>query len=147
MTDTDYMRMAIAEAKLASAEDEVPVGAILVRNGEVIARAHNTVEREKNASRHAELTVMQEGMARLSDWRLSDCTLYVTLEPCAMCMGAAVNAHLKKLIFGAFDEVRGCCVSATDLSRGLGWDVMCLGGVLEGECAQLLTDYFRSKRK
>lgn len=146
MTDREYMLIALNEAQMARGENEVPVGAVLVKDGEILARAHNTMEREHDATRHAELVAMQAGMARLMDWRLTGCTLYVTLEPCAMCMGAAVNAHLTRIVFGALDPARGCSVSAASLDRGLGYDVLTVGGMLKEECSALLTSYFREKR-
>ncbi len=146
MTDAEYMRMALTEAQLAAAEDEVPVGAVVIRDGAMIARAHNAVRKDRDATAHAELIALREAMT-LAGERLTGCTLYVTLEPCAMCMGAMVNAQLEKLVFGAFDARFGCCGSATDLSRGLGYNVRAVGGVLETECAGQLSDYFAGKRK
>ena len=104
------MRLALEEATLAFEAGEVPVGAVLVQNGEVVARAHNLVETLHDATAHAELLCLREAMGKLGA-RLTDCTLYVTLEPCAMCAGACVNAKLGRLVFGAFDEVAGCCGS------------------------------------
>ena len=111
-----YMRVALEEAQLAFDAGEVPVGAVLVQSGVVIARAHNRVEGDHDATRHAEIICLREGMAKLGG-RLSDCTLFVTLEPCAMCAGACVNAKLGRLVFGAFDEAAGCCGSKNGFSR------------------------------
>ncbi|MEG1547344.1 MAG: nucleoside deaminase [Clostridia bacterium] len=146
MAPYEYMLMALQQAQAAANADEVPVGAVLVCGSEVIARAHNCMEAQQDASCHAELIAMREGMKKLGTWRLSDCTLYVTLEPCAMCAGAAINAHLGGIVFGAYDERMGCCASATDIMRGLGYEVKTVGGVMEQECAQLLSDYFARKR-
>lgn len=141
-----YMRLALEEAMLAFDACEVPVGAVLVCGNEIIARAHNRVEREHDATRHAELLCLQEAMAKRGS-RLSDCTLYVTLEPCAMCAGACVNAKLGRLVFGAFDEVAGCCGSKMDLTdHCFLHSVETWGGILEGECKALLTRFFQALR-
>ena len=141
-----YMRLALEEATLAFDAGEVPVGAVLVCGNEIIARAHNRVEREHDATRHAELLCLQEAMAQRGS-RLSDCTLYVTLEPCAMCAGACVNAKLGRLVFGAFDEVAGCCGSKMDLTdHCFLHSVETWGGILEGECKALLTRFFQALR-
>ncbi len=147
MDDKAYMQLALAEAKKAFALDEVPVGAVVVRNGEVIARAHNEVEAKKDATAHAELTALRRASEATGDWRLQDCTLYVTLEPCCMCAGGMLNARLKRVVFGAFDEKLGCCVSALELTNNaLLYTVEAVGGVLEKECAALLSAYFKKKR-
>ena len=141
-----YMRLALEEARLAFDEGEVPVGAVLVRNGEVIARAHNRVEQTGDATAHAELLCLREAMERLGP-RLTDCTLYVTLEPCAMCAGACVNAKLSRLVYGAFDEAAGCCGSKMDLTdHCFLHSVETWGGILEPDCKALLTDFFQALR-
>ena len=141
-----YMRFALTEAKLAFSAGEVPVGAVLVCGGEIIARAHNRVEREHDATRHAEMICLQEAMAKRGA-RLTDCTLYVTLEPCAMCAGACVNAKLGRLVYGAFDEVAGCCGSKMDLTdKCFLHSVETWGGILEQECKSMLSDFFKSLR-
>ena len=141
-----YMRLALEEAKLAFDAGEVPVGAVLVRGGEIIARAHNHVERDHDATRHAELICLQDAMATRGA-RLIDCTLYVTLEPCAMCAGACVNAKLGRLVYGAFDEVTGCCGSKMDLTdKCFLHSVETWGGVLEDECKALLSRFFQALR-
>ena len=141
-----YMRLALEEATLAFDAGEVPVGAVLVCGNEIIARAHNRVEREHDATRHAELLCLQEAMAQRGS-RLSDCTLYVTLEPCAMCAGACVNAKLGRLVFGAFDEVAGCCGSKMDLTdHCFLHSVETWGGILESECKELLSRFFQALR-
>ena len=140
------MRLALEEAKLAYDAGEVPVGAVLVCENEVIARAHNHVEREHDATRHAELICLQDAMA-LRGTRLTDCTLYVTMEPCAMCAGACVNAKLGRLVFGAFDEVAGCCGSKMDLAdKCFLHSVETWGGILEDECKALLSRFFQALR-
>ncbi|MCE5189033.1 MAG: nucleoside deaminase [Eubacteriales bacterium] len=141
-----YMRLALEEAQTAFDAGEVPVGAILVKDSAVIARAHNTVEQTGNAAAHAELLCLQAGMQALGP-RLTDCTLYVTLEPCAMCAGACVNAKLYRLVYGAFDDTAGCCGSKMDLTdRCFLHSVETWGGILEPECKALLTDFFQALR-
>lgn len=107
MTDAEYMRIALSEARLAAAEGEVPVGAVLLRGGTVLAQAHNRVEQTGDPTAHAELLCLQAAAAAEGAWRMADCTLYVTLEPCAMCAGALVNARLGRLVFGAFGAAHG----------------------------------------
>lgn len=141
-----YMRFALEQAQLAAESGEVPVGAVLVCNGEVIAHAHNLVEQAHDATAHAELLCLREGMAKHGS-RLGDCTLYVTLEPCAMCAGACVNAKLQRIVFGAFDEVAGCCGSRMDLTdQCFLHSVEVWGGVLESDCKTLLTQFFQALR-
>lgn len=141
-----YMRLALAQAQLAFDAGEVPVGAVLVRNGDIIARAHNHVERDRDATRHAEMICLSEGMNKLGG-RLTDCTLYVTLEPCAMCAGACVNTKLGRLVYGAFDEVAGCCGSKMYLTdKCFLHSVETWGGILEEECKSLLSRFFQALR-
>jgi tRNA(adenine34) deaminase len=141
-----YMRLALDEARLAVREGEVPVGAVLVKQGEVIARAHNRVEQCGDATAHAELLCLRAAMEQLGS-RLTDCTLYVTLEPCAMCAGACVNAKLSRLVYGAFDETAGCCGSKMDLTdHCFLHSVETWGGILEQDCKALLTDFFQALR-
>lgn len=144
---SEYMKAAIAQAKLALEMGEVPVGAVVVRNGEIIAAAHNLVEKNKDASAHAEMLALSMAAKAVGDWRLSDCSLYVTLEPCPMCTGAILNSRIREVVFGAFDAEMGCCGSRTDLTDGvLSRRVMCIGGIMEEECAQLLSEAFRRSR-
>ena len=141
-----YMRLALEEARLAFDEGEVPVGAVLVKSGEVLARAHNRVEQSGDATAHAELLCLREAMKRLGP-RLTNCTLYVTLEPCAMCAGACVNTKLSRLVYGAFDEAAGCCGSKMDLTdHCFLHSVETWGGILEPDCKSLLTDFFQALR-
>ena len=146
MTHEEGMRLALAEARLAAQADEVPVGAVVVCDGAVLARAHNRCVALRDGTAHAELLAMQ-AVARQRGGRLTGCTLYVTLEPCAMCAGAAVNLRLEELVFGAFDPRAGCCGSLVDLTdRCLLHSVRTWGGILEDDCAMLLSDFFRAKR-
>lgn len=140
------MELALEEAHLAAAEQEVPVGAVLARGGEILARAHNACRRNNDPTAHAELLCLKAALA-VTNGRLEGCTLYVTLEPCAMCAGACVNAKLPTLVFGAFDAQAGCCGSVLDLcDHALLWSVEVWGGIREAECAALLTDFFRKRR-
>lgn len=142
-----YMRAALDEARLAQTLGEVPVGAVLVKDGTIIARAHNQVESLKDPTAHAEILALREGARTLGTWRLTACALYVTLEPCAMCAGAAVFARLSRLVFGAHEEKTGCCGSVLDLTDAMFLHtVACCGGLLEEECAALLSACFAKKR-
>ena len=147
MKDADYMRLALAEARLAAAEGEVPVGAVLVRGDKVLAQAHNRVEQCADPTAHAELLCLRAAAAAEGGWRFSDCTLYVTLEPCAMCAGALVNARLVRVVFGAFEPRTGCCGSVFDLlDHAFLHTVLAVGGLLEEECAAVLQAFFAGKR-
>lgn len=147
MTDSEYMREAIAEAKKAAAIDEVPVGAVIVRDGEIIARAYNTRESDKNALRHAEISAIDLACGKLGGWRLPRCELYVTLEPCPMCAGAIVNSRIERVIYGAKDAKAGAFGSVLDLNAyPLNHKVEIVPGVLREECAALLGEFFAAKR-
>lgn len=141
-----FMRAALEEARLAASEGEVPVGAVLVKNDEIVARAHNKVEQTHDATAHAELLCLRQGMELLGA-RLIGCTLFVTLEPCAMCAGACVNAKLGRLVYGAFDDAAGCCGTRMDLTdHCFLHSVETWGGVLEEECKELLSSFFQTLR-
>lgn len=148
MTDHEgYMELALAQARLAQARGEVPVGAVLVRDGQVIAACGNTREGDSDPLGHAEINVIREGCRILGDWRLSDCTLYVTLEPCPMCAGAIVNARLHKLVYGASDPAAGCVGSRIHLfDLDFNHRPLVTTGVLSEQCGALLTNFFRAKR-
>lgn len=144
--DERYMRMALEEAAEAFDLDEVPVGAVLVKNGKVIARAHNLCSAAHDATMHAEMLALKDG-ARNTDGDLTGSTLYVTLEPCAMCAGAAVLSRISRIVFGAFDEKAGCCGSVLDLTDGwFNHTIQVEGGVMEDECAMILVEFFHGKR-
>ena len=115
MTDYELMGAALAEAEKAAVLGEVPVGAVIAKDGEIIAAAHNTRETEKNALHHAELLAIDAACKKLGGWRLWQCELFVTLEPCAMCSGAILNSRVKRVVYGAADTKAGCCGSVTDL--------------------------------
>lgn len=143
-----YMHMALAEAQKAADEGEIPVGAVLVKDGEVIASAHNTREASHDPTAHAELVCLREGARRLGDWRLRGCTLYVTLEPCPMCAGAMVMSQLTRCVYGAADERQGCCGSVYDLpgDAALSGVTSWQSGVMAEECGQLMRDFFAGRR-
>ncbi len=147
MTDERFMREALLEARAAFEEGEVPVGAVIVRDGEIIARAHNTRERDKNALCHAELLAIDRACCALGGWRLVGCRLYVTLEPCVMCAGAILNAQLKEVIVGARDEKMGAFGGLLDVrTKGL-FRTSVSFGYLEEECRELMQSFFRSLRE
>ncbi len=149
MTDTDWMRLALREARLALNEGEVPVGAVLVRGDTLLVRAHNRREALQDPTAHAELICLREGGAALGGWRLTGCTLYVTLEPCPMCAGALAESQLGSCVYGAADPAKGCCGSVYDLPADplLRSAVTWRSGVLAEECAQLLRVFFQQRRK
>ena len=144
----DYMRIALQEAQAAAREGEIPVGAVIVKDGEVIARAHNRRENDHDPTAHAEMLCMRQAAAALGDWRLRGCTLYVTLEPCPMCAGAMVMSQLSGCVFGAADERQGCCGSVYDLpgDPALGTSTKWQSGVLAEECGKMMSDFFGRKR-
>ena len=142
-----YMAEAIKEAKLASLEDDVPIGAVIVHNDNIIVRAHNRRNIESNAILHAEMIAIDKACSLLSTRLLSECDLYVTLEPCPMCAGAVIQSGIRRVYFGAYDPKAGCAGSVTDLfTLPFNNKPEVYGGILEDECASLLSDYFKSKR-
>ncbi len=146
--DRHYMGLAIEEAKLAYNKGEVPVGALLVLNNRVIARAHNSKTLTTDPTAHAELMVIREGGQKTGDWRLEEATLYVTKEPCVMCAGAMLNARLGRLVYGCSDERYGAVNSRYQLLHDplLNHQVRVVSGVLEDECASILKEFFRARR-
>jgi tRNA(adenine34) deaminase len=147
-TDVDFMREALRLAEKAFAKEEVPVGAVVAREGRIIARAYNQVELLKDATAHAEMLAITEAEAALGDWRLNDCDLYVTKEPCAMCAGALVHVRMRRVIFGCADERSGAAGSMVNLLQMPGLNHRCdvTTGVLREECAALLQTFFRARR-
>src|SRR5437870_6418032 len=143
-----FMREALRQAQKAYEADEVPVGAVVVRAGRIIARAYNQVELLKDATAHAEMLALTQAEAAVGDWRLTDCDLYVTKEPCAMCAGAIVHVRLRRLIFGCADPRAGAAGSVINLLQLPSLNHRCeiTSGVLENECASILQDFFRKKR-
>lgn len=142
------MAAALEEARAAGTQGEVPVGAVLVRDGSVLVRAHNETIRRQDPTAHAELLVLTQAFRELGTDRLTDCTLYVTLEPCAQCAGAIVLAKLGRLVFGAYDEKAGMCGSLGDLVQHprLNHQVALQGGVAAEECGALLRAFFTARR-
>ncbi|MDQ3973370.1 MAG: tRNA adenosine(34) deaminase TadA [Actinomycetota bacterium] len=142
------MQRALAEAKLAAAHGDVPVGAVVVQAGALIAGAHNRREADADPTAHAEILVLRRAAAALGSWRLDDCTLYVTLEPCTMCAGALVLARLPELVYATPDPKAGAAGSLYDVPRDprLNHRVAVTGGVLAEECSQMLTRFFRARR-
>ncbi len=146
--DEEFMKRAISLAKLAEAEDEVPVGALAVLDGKIIAEAYNTRETDKCATHHAELLAIERACAAMGGWRLPRVTLYVTMEPCCMCAGAIINARIPRVVYGTPDLRFGAFGSLLNLAElPLNHKPEVVGGVLGEECREMLTEYFRKKRK
>jgi tRNA(adenine34) deaminase len=153
------MQEALHEAKLAFDAGEIPIGAVIVRQDQIIARAHNTRQQSRNPLHHAEIIVLEEAAKQIGDWRLNDCTLYVTLEPCPMCLGALFQARVGKLFFGCHDDKRDVTTFKNDLHRifpnlkdtselsSNNHSLAISGGILEIQCSKILKDFFASKRK
>lgn len=148
ITDPRWMTAALTEARAAATFGDVPVGAVIVRDGEVIARAANRTVRDQDPTAHAELLALRNAARALGRWRLDDCTLVATLEPCAMCAGAVVLARVGRLAFGAWDDKAGMAGSVGDIVRHprLNHRPQVIAGVLADECAALLADFFRERR-
>lgn len=148
-THKKWMNRALKEAEKAFEQQEVPVGAIVVRANHVIGRGHNQVERLKDPTAHAEILAITAASNSLDDWRLEECVLYVTKEPCAMCAGAIVNSRIGKVVFGCYDEAAGCCGSLYQICNDprFSHQTAVKGGVMEEECQSLLVEFFRMKRE
>ena len=146
--DDYFMREALRQALKGSKTDEVPVGAIVVRAGKIIGRAHNQVELLKDATAHAEMLALTQAEAAVGDWRLTDCDLYVTKEPCAMCAGALVHTRIRRVIFGCTDPSAGAAGSVINLLQMPEFNHRCdiASGVMQNECAAILRDFFRKRR-
>jgi tRNA(adenine34) deaminase len=147
-SDDYFMREALRQAQKAYAAGEVPVGAVVVREGRIIARAYNQVELLKDATAHAEMLALTQAEATVGDWRLTDCDLYVTKEPCAMCAGALVHVRIHRVIFGCADLGAGAAGSVMNLLQMPGSNHRCniASGVLQSECSVILQDFFRKRR-
>ncbi len=142
------MERAIALAREAAEKGEIPVGAVIVKDGVIIAEGKNAREEKKNALSHAEIEAINIACEKLGDWRLEKCTLYVTLEPCPMCTGAIINARISEVVFGAYDLSMGCMDSVVNLcDYPLGTKPQIYGGIKEDECKSLLSDFFKEIRK
>lgn len=144
-----YMEKAIEEAKIAYTADEVPVGAVITYEDRIIATAHNLRETLNQATAHAEIVAIEKACTVLQSWHLTNCDLYVTLEPCIMCAGAIINARIRSLYFGAFDPKAGACGSVIDVFRlkEFNHHVTVYEGIMEDACSLLLTEFFKSKRQ
>ncbi len=145
--DKKYMRLAIEEAEKAAQKGEVPVGAVIVKDGEVIAACHNLREEKQNALSHAEIEAINTACKKLGTWRLDGCEMYVTLEPCPMCTGAIINARIKTVIFGAYDSKMGCMDSVINLcDYPFNHKVEIYSGIMEDECLAVLQNFFKNLR-
>jgi len=149
LPDEFFMHEALRQAQKAYAADEVPVGAVVVREGKIIARAHNQVELLKDATAHAEMLALTQAEAAVGDWRLTDCDLYVTKEPCAMCAGALVHTRVRRVIFACTDPAAGAAGSMMNLLQMPAFNHRCeiTSGVLQKECAAILQVFFRKRRE
>lgn len=141
--DKKFMKRALELAKKAYDSGEVPVGAVIVKNGEIIGEGYNMREQKQNALSHAEMEAINSACKNTGSWRLDDCEIYVTLEPCPMCTGAIINARIKTVIFGAFDSSMGCMDSVINLcDYPFNHKVEIYAGICEDECKKMLTDFF-----
>ena len=148
--NAEFMDRAIALAKQAAELSEVPVGAVVVKDGEIIGEGYNLREKFSSPTAHAEIAAIEAAAKRLGDWRLDGCSLYVTLEPCPMCAGAIINSRIAEVVFGAFDKRAGSCSGDSVVNLfSCGYDHVpqVFGGIREEECRELLTDFFKNTRK
>ena len=142
-----YMQLAINQAKIANKKEEVPIGAVIIKDGKVISRAYNTRNTSQNAINHAEVLAISKACKKLKSWRLDDCKIYVTLEPCPMCAGAILNARIDEIIFGAYDKTsQNNILQQIATDDRLNHKARISGGIKEKECSKLLTDFFKTKR-
>ena len=146
--DEKYMKAALQQAKKAYKIDEVPIGCVIVQNNKIIARGYNRRNIDKNTLAHAELTAIKKASKKTGDWRLEDCTMYVTLEPCQMCAGAIVQSRMQKVVIGAMNPKAGCAGSVLNLLQMAQFNhqVEILNGVLEKECSEMLSSFFSELR-
>ena len=144
-----YMKEALKEAKKAYDKLEIPVGAIIVKDGKIIARAHNNKEEKNDTTKHAEIIAIQKASKKLNTWRLTDCEMYVTLEPCSMCAGALIQARIKKVYIGTMDEKTGACGSVLNLLEDYKFNhkVEVERGICKNDCEKILKDFFKELRK
>ncbi len=146
--ESRFMNRAIELAKIAAREGEVPVGAVIVKDGCIIGEGYNMREQKSNALSHAETEAINAACKHLGDWRLDGCTIYVTLEPCPMCAGAIINARIREVVFGAYDLNMGCMDSVTNIANlPFATGTTVYSGVKEDECRQIMTDFFKEVRK
>ena len=149
MNKEDYMKLALEEAKKAYDELEIPVGAIIVKDGKVIAKAYNEKEKKQDSTKHAEILAIQKATKKLKSWRLYDCDMYVTLEPCSMCAGALIQSRIRKVYIGTMDEKAGACGSVLNLLEDYKFNhkVDVEYGICQVECEKILKDFFKYLRK
>ena len=146
----EYMNMALDLARMSLKSEDVPVGAVIVRNGEVIGKGYNRREKDNDPTAHAEIMAIKEAAKVVGSWHLEDCELYVTLEPCPMCTGAIINSRIKKVVFGAFEPKSGSCSCdsvANLFALGYNHTPEVYGGICEKDCAKLITEFFKEKRQ
>ena len=146
--DEKYMHEALKEASIAASEDEVPIGCVIVKKGEIIARAHNQRDKTNNPLGHAEILAIKQASELLEDWQLVDTELYVTVEPCLMCAGAIIQSRIRKVIYGAPDFKGGAFGGSINVldAKNINHRPEVIKGILESECSQIIKDYFKSKR-
>ena len=144
-----WMKQALIQADKAFKSKEIPVGAVVIKEDKVIGRAYNQREQLNDPTAHAEIIAITAAANTLGDWRLNGCTLYVTKEPCSMCAGAIINSRISRLVFGAYDDQKGCCGSMYQIcgDKRLGSNTVVKGGVLEDRCSEILSEFFHLKRK
>lgn len=149
MNNEKWMKEAIKQAKKAAQKDEVPIGCVIVKDDQIIARAYNKREMKQCSTAHAEILAIEKACKKLGSWRLEDCDLYVTLEPCPMCSGAIIQSRIRNVIFGAYDPKGGCMGSNMNINdvRGFNHYPDIEGGILQYECSRLLKEFFKAKRK
>lgn len=149
MNNEKWMKEAIKQAKKAAQKDEVPIGCVIVKDDHIIARAYNKREMKQCSTAHAEILAIEKACKKLGSWRLEDCDLYVTLEPCPMCSGAIIQSRIRNVIFGAYDPKGGCMGSNMNINdvRGFNHYPDIEGGILQDECSRLLKEFFKAKRK
>ena len=145
----EFMQEALKEARKAYKKLEIPVGAVIVRDGEIIAKAHNIKEEKKDTTKHAEILAIQKASKKLQSWRLLDCEMYVTLEPCPMCAGAIIQSRIKKVYIGTMDEKTGACGSVLNLLKDYKFnhEVEVETGIMQNECEELLKQFFKELRE
>ncbi|MBR1925473.1 MAG: nucleoside deaminase [Clostridia bacterium] len=142
-----FMQEALKEAEKAKNIDEVPVGCVIVKDGKIIAKSHNQKNKKNNSLYHAEIIALNKAMKKLNDWHLLNCQLFVTLEPCPMCAGAIINSRVGTVVFGASDPKAGCFESVFDFCHKFNHTPNLIKGILEKPCGEILTNYFKTKRK
>lgn len=148
MTHSKFMKEALILAKNAEKHGDVPVGAVIVKNGEIIARGQNRREKDKNSLLHAEIIAIDEACKAIGSKYLTDCTLYVTLEPCPMCAGAVINSRIEKVVFGAYDDKAGCFGTLTNFKDfAFNHKPQIIGGYMEKECSEIISEFFSKNRQ